>query len=105
MPRWCHLLLFLRQVGESGKAVGVEHIEELVNESMANVKKSRATAELLERGQLKFVAGDGRQGYEPDAPYDAIHVGAAAPILPDAVRRFLWSSLRMLCAMVSIRDI
>ncbi|XP_025105229.1 protein-L-isoaspartate(D-aspartate) O-methyltransferase-like isoform X2 [Pomacea canaliculata] len=72
-------------VGESGKAVGVEHIEELVNESMANVKKSRATAQLLERGQLKFVAGDGRQGYEPDAPYDAIHVGAAAPILPDAL--------------------
>lgn len=35
MSRWCHLLLFLRQVGESGKAVGVEHIEELVNESMA----------------------------------------------------------------------
>jgi protein-L-isoaspartate O-methyltransferase len=30
--------------------------------------------------------GDGRQGYKQGAPYDAIHVGAAAPVLPEAVR-------------------
>ena len=32
-----------------------------------------------------MVTGDGRKGYEPDGPYDAIHVGAAAPILPQDV--------------------
>ena len=33
--------------------------------------------------------GDGRLGYPPLAPYDAIHVGAAAPYgVPDAVRCF-----------------
>lgn len=30
--------------------------------------------------------GDGRLGHPAEAPYDAIHVGAAAPALPDAVR-------------------
>lgn len=30
--------------------------------------------------------GDGRQGYPEEAPYDAIHVGAAAPKVPQEVR-------------------
>lgn len=29
--------------------------------------------------------GDGREGYPADAPYNAIHVGAAAAKLPQAV--------------------
>lgn len=33
--------------------------------------------------------GDGRAGYEPEAPYNAIHVGAAAPSLPQAVCNFI----------------
>lgn len=32
-----------------------------------------------------FSAGDGRLGYEECAPYNAIHVGAAAATLPQAV--------------------
>ena len=31
------------------------------------------------------IGGDGRRGYEPGQPYDAIHVGAAAADLPQAV--------------------
>lgn len=34
---------------------------------------------------LDFIVGDGRQGYDADGPYNAIHVGAAAPTLPQAV--------------------
>lgn len=41
--------------------------------------------------QIKLVTGDGRQGYLPDAPYDAIHVGAAAPSIPQAVSNFMWT--------------
>jgi hypothetical protein len=37
------------------------------------------------------LVGDGRLGYPSEAPYNAIHVGAAAPTLPQAV-----SSLRMI---------
>ena len=40
---------------------------------------------MLETGRLMLVVGDGRQGFEPEAPFDAIHVGAAAPTLPEAV--------------------
>lgn len=36
---------------------------------------------------MKFLllVGDGRIGYPSEAPYNAIHVGAAAPTLPKAV--------------------
>ena len=36
-----------------------------------------------------FTAGDGRLGYPDGAPYDAIHVGAAAPTIPKAVRTII----------------
>ncbi len=31
------------------------------------------------------IVGDGRLGYPESAPFDAIHVGAAAPVVPQAV--------------------
>ena len=34
---------------------------------------------------MKIVCGDGRLGWPADAPYDAIHVGAAAPELAPAL--------------------
>ena len=40
---------------------------------------------MLKSGNLKLFAGDGRLGYADDAPYDAIHVGAAAAEIPQAV--------------------
>ena len=33
-----------------------------------------------------IIAGDGRLGWPNEAPYDAIHVGAASPELPKHVR-------------------
>ncbi|CAH3111246.1 unnamed protein product [Porites lobata] len=70
-------------VGKTGKVVGIEHIPELVEQSKQNIK--RGNADLLESGQVVLVTGDGRQGYENEAPYDAIHVGAAAHPIPDAL--------------------
>ena len=37
------------------------------------------------RVYLDFTVGDGRLGYPDKAPYDAIHVGAAAAIVPESV--------------------
>lgn len=37
--------------------------------------------------------GDGRLGYPDGAPYDAIHVGAAAATVPKAVRTSLSHAL------------
>ncbi|XP_054265089.1 protein-L-isoaspartate(D-aspartate) O-methyltransferase-like isoform X1 [Macrosteles quadrilineatus] len=70
-------------VGETGKAVGIDHIPELVNYSKDNVMKDKP--ELLTSGRVKLVVGDGRLGYPEEAPYNAIHVGAAAPTLPQSL--------------------
>lgn len=72
------------QIGPAGKVIGIEHIEELVDLSDRNVRKHHA--DLLESGRLELLEGDGRLGYPKEAPYDAIHVGAAADKLPQAVR-------------------
>jgi protein-L-isoaspartate(D-aspartate) O-methyltransferase len=67
-------------VRPGGKAIGIEHIKELVHKSIANIKKHNK--ELFDEGVLEIHKGDGRQGYAAEAPYDAIHVGAAAPDTP-----------------------
>ncbi|KAJ8431414.1 hypothetical protein Cgig2_004446 [Carnegiea gigantea] len=72
---------FAMMVGPEGRAVGIEHIPELVSWSIENIKKSLA-APLLKSGALSIHAGDGRLGWPEAAPYDAIHVGAAAPQIP-----------------------
>ncbi|KAM3870998.1 l-isoaspartyl protein carboxyl methyltransferase, like [Diretmus argenteus] len=74
---------FARMVGPSGKVVGIEHIDELVRMSVKNVQSDNP--ELLSSGRIKLLVGDGRLGYPEGAPYDAIHVGAAAATLPKAL--------------------
>merc|ERR1719373_1498101 len=49
--------------------------------SRGNLNKDCKT-QLLESGQLELVVGDGRRGWSDGGPYHAIHVGAAAPTLP-----------------------
>lgn len=51
---------------------------ELVATSKKNVENDGKKA-LLDCGNLVLVQGDGRFGVPQHAPYDAIHVGAAAP--------------------------
>ena len=83
--------------------VGIDHVQQLVDFSEANIRKSHSS--LIDSGSIKLVGmyfsaqctgnradlissfsvGDGRQGYSSEGPYDAIHVGAAAPTLPQAV--------------------
>jgi protein-L-isoaspartate(D-aspartate) O-methyltransferase len=65
-------------VGEEGKVVGVEHIQPLVDLARSNTGKSREGRDMLEKGRIVYVKGDGRLGWRDEAPFDAIHVGAAA---------------------------
>ncbi|XP_011534170.1 protein-L-isoaspartate(D-aspartate) O-methyltransferase isoform X1 [Homo sapiens] len=74
---------FARMVGCTGKVIGIDHIKELVDDSVNNVRKDDPT--LLSSGRVQLVVGDGRMGYAEEAPYDAIHVGAAAPVVPQAL--------------------
>lgn len=71
-----------------GKVVGVEHVPELVRSSLANLAKAAVGDAVLTAalgGACEVVCSDGRLGYASAAPYDAIHVGAAAPTLPRAL--------------------
>lgn len=56
----------------------MEHILPLVELGQRNTRKSAEGRELLEKGGVEYVKGDGREGWEREGPYDAIHVGAAA---------------------------
>jgi protein-L-isoaspartate(D-aspartate) O-methyltransferase len=65
-------------VGPTGTVIGIEHIQPLVDMGRGNMAKSEEGRRMLDSGQVKFVKGDGRKGWSEGAPYDAIHVGAAA---------------------------
>ena len=67
-------------VGERGRVIGIEHIPELVELSVKNVRRSHSS--LLTSGRMRLIVGDGRKGYPEAGPYNAIHVGAAAHVLP-----------------------
>jgi len=72
--------MLVTEGGASGKVIGIEHIPELVDMAIKNVKQDHP--ELLESKVLEFTVGDGRKGLISEAPFDAIHVGAASPEIP-----------------------
>ncbi|CAG4971838.1 unnamed protein product [Parnassius apollo] len=70
-------------LGETGRVIGIDHISELVALATKNIQNGNP--DLLTSGRIKLIAGDGRLGHPEEAPYNAIHVGAAAPTLPQAL--------------------
>lgn len=80
-------------LGPKGIAVGIDHIPELVAQSIANVKIDKPG--FLESNRIIFVTGDGRLGYPDLAPYNAIHVGAAAAEIPQCLLDQLKAGGRM----------
>lgn len=74
-------------VRPNGKAIGIEHMKGLVDKSIKNIAKHNM--ELLDKGVIEILKGDGRQGYLASAPYDAIHVGAAIFHTPHILLRQL----------------
>ncbi|OJJ00992.1 hypothetical protein ASPVEDRAFT_129194 [Aspergillus versicolor CBS 583.65] len=76
--------------GSKGQVIGVDHIQELVKLAHDNMNKSEEGRELLATEKVKFIKADGRCGWPAGAPYDAIHVGAAAaelhPLLVEQLR-------------------
>ncbi|KAH3744166.1 protein-L-isoaspartate O-methyltransferase [Pelomyxa schiedti] len=70
-------------VGPTGKVTGIDVVEQLVAWSISNVNKDHP--ELLESGVLTLKVGDGWKGEPSLGPFDAIHVGAAAATVPQAL--------------------
>lgn len=67
---------FSKMMNDKGLVVGIEHIEGLCQFGYQNICKHNAH---LIGNQIYLVQGDGRLGYPQYGPYNAIHVGAAAP--------------------------
>ncbi|KAK6108637.1 Protein-L-isoaspartate(D-aspartate) O-methyltransferase [Brugia pahangi] len=81
-------------VGRKGRVIGIDHIKELIDLSINNINKHHS--DLLMDRRITMVTGDGRNGYRAGAPYMAIHVGAAAPKLPDILVEQLAPGGRMI---------
>ena len=89
--------------------MGIEHVEELTKLSTSNVQTwlnskpvyNGSVVDLKLGEQIKLVTGDGRLGYASDGPYDAIHVGAAAPSIPQPVSE-CYKVVSLFCAVSSI---
>jgi len=79
-----------------GRVVGVEHIPLLVEQSRQSMESLPVLAPLLNDGTVSVLVADGREGYEAEAPYDAIHVGAAAERVPQELVDQLKPGGRML---------
>eukprot|EP00697_Spironema_sp_BW2_P012625 gnl/Spiro4/29225_TR14295_c0_g1_i1.p1 gnl/Spiro4/29225_TR14295_c0_g1~~gnl/Spiro4/29225_TR14295_c0_g1_i1.p1 ORF type:complete len:220 (-),score=31.19 gnl/Spiro4/29225_TR14295_c0_g1_i1:92-751(-) len=81
-------------VGSTGLVVGIDYIPELVSLARDNLR--RAHGALLDSGRVVLRVGDGWQGVAEHAPYNAIHVGAAAVVVPDALLAQLAPGGRMI---------
>ncbi|KAL7494578.1 hypothetical protein ACHAWT_003210 [Skeletonema menzelii] len=63
-----------------GKVFGIDVVPELVQMSKNNVMKE--DGDLIDSGTVDFMLRDGWKGYPEAAPYQCIHVGAAAATFP-----------------------
>lgn len=69
-----------KMMNDTGVVVGIEHISGLFEIGQKNINKNHS--DLVKQGKIVLVNGDGRKGYKDKAPYNAIHVGAAAEEVP-----------------------
>ncbi len=77
---WTTALLayIVSQKLKRGKVIAIERIPELKEFGEKNVAKYN----FIEKGIVKFVCGDGSQGYEKEAPFDKILCSAAVNEVP-----------------------
>ena len=81
-------------VGPTGRVHAVDHLPELVALSADNLQ--RGNPDLLSADRVRLHLADGRLGLPAFAPFDAIHVGAAAAGVPPALRQQLRVGGRLL---------
>eukprot|EP01026_Neomeris_dumetosa_P030360 TRINITY_DN2431_c0_g1_i11.p3 TRINITY_DN2431_c0_g1~~TRINITY_DN2431_c0_g1_i11.p3 ORF type:complete len:271 (-),score=27.97 TRINITY_DN2431_c0_g1_i11:329-1141(-) len=80
----------------NGRAIGVEHIPALAQWSKRNIERIGWAKEMMVNKIIQIHEGDGRLGYPSEGPYDAIHVGAAAVQVPQALKDQLKPGGRMI---------
>lgn len=78
------MLAYLREiVGRKGEVFGVEIQKETYEFAKENLKKSGYAK------KVKLILGDGSIGLKQHAPFDKIIISAAAPSLPEPIRKQL----------------
>ena len=99
-----YLLGILHQlVSPGGRVVGIEHVQELVDASLVSLRKD-GLGPALDDGSIAVICGDGRKGSPEHGPFDAIHVGAAPPSMPEALVEQLASPGRMFIPVGSMDE-
>ncbi len=78
---WVSALL-AHAVGPKGRVCGIERIEQLIEFSKNNLSKYNFN-------NLEIIHGDGTKGLKKHAPFDKIHVAAAALAIPMALKEQL----------------
>jgi protein-L-isoaspartate(D-aspartate) O-methyltransferase len=76
-------------LGRPGQVFGVDIYPELVERTRGNILSSPVDCELLESKTIQLQVANGWEGLPEEAPFDAIHVGAAAESLPRALAQQL----------------
>ena len=74
------LAVMAQMVGEGGTVHGIDRVPELVELAARNLEAHDAS--LIASGRATLSLADGWVGADEYAPYDAIHVGAAAEAVP-----------------------
>eukprot|EP01062_Namystynia_karyoxenos_P010860 TRINITY_DN13875_c0_g1_i1.p1 TRINITY_DN13875_c0_g1~~TRINITY_DN13875_c0_g1_i1.p1 ORF type:complete len:247 (+),score=69.01 TRINITY_DN13875_c0_g1_i1:113-853(+) len=69
--------------GAPGAAFGIEYVEPLVPWSIQNLRNDGKEHWLDTPEAFEIKAGDGSKGWKEKGPFNAIHVGAAAPRVPE----------------------
>ena len=65
-----------KMMDDKGYVIGIEHMKELYEFGYRNISKHHK--DLIVNKKIELICGDGRKGYKEKAPFDCIHVGAAA---------------------------
>ncbi|WVQ71723.1 protein-L-isoaspartate O-methyltransferase [Cryptococcus sp. DSM 104548] len=80
-----YLAAVLHRISPRSRVIGIDHIPNLVAQSIENLKKDgiRVLDKHTDQSEgVVMISGDGRKGSEEHAPFGVIHVGAAAPQMP-----------------------
>uniref|UniRef100_A0A7S1WLQ5 Protein-L-isoaspartate O-methyltransferase n=1 Tax=Alexandrium catenella TaxID=2925 RepID=A0A7S1WLQ5_ALECA len=76
------MMAMVTEGGARGAAFGIEYMDALVPWSLSNVKRDKKEQWLSDPSSFQIRGGDGSQGWAEKGPFNAIHVGAAAPQIP-----------------------
>ena len=101
------LSVMAEMVGESGRCAGIDIVPSIVELARENIRRQGTglAARALEQKRLFLGAVDGWGGLELKAPFDAIHVGAAATSIPEKLVEQLAAGGRMVIPVGPIHGV